>query len=373
MNEERPRATGASRFPFRRSLSWLPLLVPGWLLVAAATPWLFRALPALAAHTSWLRAPGTDLVLLAQALAFPFPLCGVLAASFLLWIGLAAAVRRRVRRTRMRGNGPGTAVPLLGLVLVGLALVAFASLPMAAAPGSEQSGGQGRSARVVSWNTHDELAADQLAHLLDGEPEAVVLPETSADSLDALLAREGATGRYQRFSSQGLRGAGPTSVLVSRTLGEYRVAPGAQTTLGTVTVEPVEAASSSPVVVAVHTASPTGAWMPRWRQDVAAVLDAVCGEGGTGSPATATRPVVAAGDFNANPWHGRMARLSAGPCTDALPAAGSLEGTWPSSSPRGLRTQIDHVLVRGASVRSAGLAQVQGTSDHLPVEVRLDW
>lgn len=309
-------------------------------------------------------APWTDVLPIAQIVAFP----RIVALVFL--VGFLAAIALRVRgRALSRAGEPRAGRPGLGALvcLVGaMASVACLILATVPAPSNRPDQEREHTMSIVSWNVHDELSEDNLKELTDGRPDVMVFPEASTGPLRDHLRDMGRDDQYQVFATSTEPGFTPTTVLVSRKLGEYRTADAATTTLGTLTVEPVDPGSRNPTILAVHTASPMPRRMNLWAGDVRSVLDEVCPRAGA---APRSRPMVAAGDFNANPWHAEMAGLPgrAG-CQDGLPNSGVSSGTWPSRSPAWARTQIDHVIGNGSvTVDDGRVLPLRGGSDHLPV------
>jgi endonuclease/exonuclease/phosphatase (EEP) superfamily protein YafD len=112
--------------------------------------------------------------------------------------------------------------------------------------------------------------------------------------------------------------------------------------------------------VAVHTAAPVSGSVPAWRADLAAL-----GRWCHSTPP----PVLLVGDFNATLDHPELRSLD---CTDVAAAAGQgLVGTWPTSLPAWVGTQIDHVLVGGGiTPNSARVLDLPG-SDHRAVLARV--
>lgn len=329
------------------------LLPPVYLALVLLTPWC-------ASRGLEFRAPWTTVLGLGQILAFPVLVSGAMAFLFAVWLGLGWWSRHRSRTGRAIRP-----VPAIGVVLSVLGMV------LALNPVADNSSGpsDGRTITLVSWNVHDELSRDDLERLVADDPEVVVLPEASTSSLETNLARLGKGGEYQVFATETKPGVAPTTVMVSKSLGEYEVSEGTSTTLGTLTVTPRDPDSGQPVILGVHTASPVPRWMGQWDDDVGHVLDAVCPADG----AAASQPVIAAGDYNANPWHGHMAGITArSGCTDALPASGASRGTWPRMLPAWARTQIDHVVVNGGvRVLAGSVMPIEGASDHVPVTATL--
>ncbi|MDQ6728308.1 MAG: endonuclease/exonuclease/phosphatase family protein [Actinomycetota bacterium] len=124
----------------------------------------------------------------------------------------------------------------------------------------------------------------------------------------------------------------------------------------------IDPAGRSLQLLAVHVVAPLGGDRAEWARELRAVRDAV-------AAASASGPVLVAGDFNAT-WGNRPFRalLDAG-LTDAAAARGEpLEMTWPRNIrvvPAMLR--IDHVLTtRGLTVTRIRTGSGHG-SDHRPL------
>jgi len=122
--------------------------------------------------------------------------------------------------------------------------------------------------------------------------------------------------------------------------------------------------------LSVHPRAPVDRNSERqWRRQFRALSDIVSADG--------AEILVVAGDFNATPTHGPMRKLlRLTGLVDARPKHRRLQNTWPSGqrgSPMLVRRPImalDHVLVRGAVVRSVKVLR-GGTSDHHPLAVEL--
>ncbi|WP_165168379.1 endonuclease/exonuclease/phosphatase family protein [Rothia uropygialis] len=332
--------------------SVLFLLPPLYLVFVLATPWLV-------AQGTGIAAPWTTRLVFGQVLAFPVLAGGAMGLLFLLW-ALLGWIFRCISHERCTIN----VTPLLGILLSAVCVV-MAINPVS---GTQTGPSEGETLSVVSWNVHDELNANDLRDLIADDPEVVVLPEASTGPLETHLAQLGKSEQYQIFATETKAGVSPTTVMISKNMGQYQVRDGAETTLGTLTVEPRDQNSRKPVILGVHTASPVPNWMDLWDSDAGNVLNAVC------SPQHEDeRPVIAAGDYNANPWHGHMASIpSREGCSDALPSSGVSTGTWPSVAPAWARTQIDHIVVNEAvRVEDGKVMSLEGPSDHVPVTATL--
>jgi endonuclease/exonuclease/phosphatase (EEP) superfamily protein YafD len=322
------------------------------------------------AVTRWLSVqPG-----LAQVVAFPVPLAVVTA---LLAVGVLAWTYR-TRRQRLGRTGLGMAMVLAvgaGVLLGGL----FPPRPQV--PVSAGS----RPVTVVTWNTADRLRDEDLVRLYaDAAPDVLVLPETRPGPVEDIIEHQSGLPALQVFSSRSLRaGIAPTTVLVSRDLGEYRALPPGivpEFSLGAVGLEPVSD-PTLPLVWGLHPPPPIPGLMDDWRRELqlSTTLAGCHQAGGGAGPASrgsqeAThRGVIAAGDFNATLRHGSLAHRPH--CADAMGAVGSrTAGTWPSSWPSWLGSPIDHVLVSGPLTPVSAEAFPIGTSDHRAVStvIRVD-
>ncbi len=266
--------------------------------------------------------------------------------------------------------------PFLGviaLLLVGYAL-ATGGVLLARGIGAPDLPVSGRyDLTVLSWNTlGDSVPASAIADAAAAnDAQIVALPETTAGrarQVAVLLARDGS--RFQVFSSSQQDGvpARSTSLLVARSLGDYRPMPqvGDTHTVPTVVVEPA-AGQNGPRIVAVHTLAPYDPDPVDWRADLrwtAARCD--------------SRNVLMAGDFNATVDHFDglgTGTAHLGACRDgAAVTRNAAVGTWPTSLPALLGTPIDHVLAtpnwRFTGFRVLTDADSAG-SDHRPVLARL--
>jgi len=105
--------------------------------------------------------------------------------------------------------------------------------------------------------------------------------------------------------------------------------------------------------VAFHSVAPTAGSVAQWRVD----LD------GAGDWCRTGRPTVVAGDFNATLDHSVL-REAMADCGDAASQRGSaLTATWPTSTPRWLGTEIDHVFSSTGTAESFEVLDLPG-SDH---------
>lgn len=225
---------------------------------------------------------------------------------------------------------------------------------------------------VVAWNTQGGAASpESIAELVrEADAHIVSLPETNeyaAAEAAALLAADGRV--MSAFTTYGERGDSqvPTSVLISDSLGEYRLDPAAGSTpsLPSAVWESVD--GSGPRIVAAHPIPPFPGTMGDWRRGLAWVADQC------DAP-----DVIVAGDLNATVDHlsGVSGGELVGECRDAAAEAGAAAtGTWPTNVPAWLAAPIDHVLVGSAwTVRGVEVVTSydDAGSDHRPIVAMLD-
>lgn len=316
-------------------------------LVGAVCVAILVVVPVVFPQVSWGRHLST-VIPVAQIVAFPGPL-GVAVMVLGAVLVLVAALRRWARFLVAVG---------LVLLLVGVLFVVFpAGVCRPAAP----MVGEGKVVReltVVTFNTQAKLVPGDLSRLLNAyDPDIVVLPETSTHQAESAAHHSGFPGvvfgtPVEGFTARYHGGVAPTSVLVHARLGRAEVVSGPPTTLGTVAVRFED--STIPTVVGVHTAPPLPGLMSDWKNDLARVIDFSDSFEG---------PLVVAGDFNATLRHGAMTQRK-NMVDSAQLCHGVPEGTWPTSFPRFLRSQIDHVFV-SPDVHASGCEVVDvGASDH---------
>ncbi|RRD44864.1 endonuclease/exonuclease/phosphatase family protein [Buchananella hordeovulneris] len=295
------------------------------------------------APLAWL----TTRFAVAHALAFgqvsALALGGLAVLWGLLWWLLGRGSATGSRRSRWGAAGP--------LVVACASLLLFAAwLGPRAAPLPPV--GEGGQLRVATWNAYNSFGpAAARALLLQGQADVVVLPEQDGDPqlLSDLVDVGLPSTDFAVFTSPPTGTTiSPTTIIVRRP--SYVPVPVAQTTFGTVHLRATDPAL--PDIIGLHTAPPLPGLMGRWRTDLALVQQL----------ARAQRPTVLAGDFNASLLHGPLRALPHTSALSALPAW--QRGTWPTSSPRWLRTGIDHVFVPpGWAVSSAQVIDIPG-SDH---------
>jgi endonuclease/exonuclease/phosphatase (EEP) superfamily protein YafD len=225
------------------------------------------------------------------------------------------------------------------------------------------------SLRVLEWNTMgDAPAPAAIAQVaLDSGAQVITLPETTATTahdVASIMRQAGVDVQALTVAYDEIYRAHSTSVLIARSLGQYRVADGAAQTSVSPTIVAVST-DGGPTIVAAHVVAPSQVTMPQWRADLE-VLANLCG----------APDVILAGDLNAT--IDNMQGLGAkniGNCVDAgLATHGAALGTWPTWLPTLGGTPIDHVMatpewhITGSTV----LTSVDGAgSDHRPLLAQL--
>lgn len=285
----------------------------------------------------------------AQLVAFrPTLLAGLLVLA--VGATVAAGVRKR---------GWTLAVGLLAVTAVGTAMVAPRALAGVTVPDPDAPARPALT--VLSFNTYEGKAdVDALAALIrETKPDLIALPESAGRFRDKLAPL---VPDY-RFSPSQERGPDVEGVTaaVRTNLGDVAVQVDRSTEVPSVMVS--GGGLGTLRFVAVHAVAPTPGAVSQWRSDLASV--------GRWCAGPQSGPVIVAGDFNSTLDHSEF-RSATTACTDSAAYSGEgLVGTWPSSSPRWLGTQIDHVLVRGGvAPESVSVRDIPG-SDHRAVLARL--
>ena len=287
----------------------------------------------------------------AQLVAFrPALLAGVLV------FGVVAAVAAGLRRA-----GRTLAAGLLGVGLVGSVVV----LPRAV-PDSLATPGAARTLTVLAFNTYEGEAdvAAFAALIRDTRPDVVALIEVGGRYRDRLapLVPE---YRFRASQEDGPDVQGVTAA-VHEDLADPDVSPVAARVDRSTDFPSVELTGGGlgdVRFVAFHSVAPVPGQVPQWRHDLG-TLARWCANRDAGR-------VIIAGDFNATLDHSVFRDATQG-CADAAAAAGGgLAGTWPTTLPRPLGAQIDHVLVTGdVAVATFAVHDLPG-SDHRAVLTRL--
>jgi endonuclease/exonuclease/phosphatase family metal-dependent hydrolase len=222
---------------------------------------------------------------------------------------------------------------------------------------------QAEQIRVTTWNTlGDEVNINTLSEVVDSSrADVVVLPETTqahAEALAALLLNDyGSEYAVHTVAFDLIYKARSTSVLIDKSLGEYRITEefGNTSVVPSIVLEPVDR-GPRPRIVGIHAVSPIAGEMQRWREDQA-WLSSVCELPNT----------IVAGDANATPDHLRT--LTGCTFASVTSGAGGL-GTWPTTLPAVLGAPVD-VILSTAEWNAIGFSVISDTdaagSDHRPV------
>ncbi len=308
----------------------------------------------------WSLAGLAALAVLALAVPVPagrFPVAQAVSFRAVVGLGLAGLggllLAAPWTRTRL--------APLAVVLLIG-------ALAQAAVLGtrswSRSAGTEGpRDLTVLTYNLRwDSVPPATVARLARGHgADVIVLPETSPSSV-AQVAQLLVAETWAWWYAAGSRPAdgGGTGVLVSSSVGTYRVGDDLHSAHGSIVLAPVSGAG--PTIVAAHPVAPSSrGQMGPWRTETEQVA-AVCRR---------TPDVVVAGDLNSTVDHPALAAAS--PCVDAAVLAGrGAVGTWPTTLPSWLGAPIDHVLVDGRRWRVLEVQVLDETgSDHRPLVARL--
>ncbi|CAB4889124.1 MAG: endonuclease/exonuclease/phosphatase family protein [Actinobacteria bacterium] len=223
--------------------------------------------------------------------------------------------------------------------------------------------------RVLEWNTMgDAPAPAAIAQLaIAQQAQVVALPETtSATAADvaSIMANAGFDMQSLTLTYDQVYRAHSTSLLISRSLGTYRVA----NTGGGTSVSPTVIATSSdggPTFIAAHVVAPSQVTMSQWTSDLT-LLAALC----------RTPNVILAGDLNATIDNLQgLGTDNLGNCRDAaLVTHGAALGTWPTWLPTLGGAAIDHIMAtpEWTVTGSLVITSVDGSgSDHRPLLAQL--
>ncbi|WP_427007286.1 endonuclease/exonuclease/phosphatase family protein [Pseudarthrobacter sp. H2] len=297
--------------------------------------------------------PGTPWpqLLAGYPLTVPLTLAAVLAA---LLIGR----RRRVRLVVSAG--------VLLLLVIQLAMLAPRMVPLAgerstATLAAPTVAGHGRHLTVMSLNlgSSEVDAAAVLEAVAANDVDILALPELNPVSLERL--DQAGIGRLLPYRVTDVDwanvGNGIFSAFPLTTPGRV---PGSGFFQSRAVAE-VPGIPGGIRLTSVHVNSPRPGHVPRWRKDLAELLELQQG-------APAEVPEVLLGDFNASLDHRGLRKLLSTGLTDAASATGrGLWPTWPANSPAPPFVQIDHVLAsREFAVVSFQTLPIPG-SDHLAV------
>lgn len=263
------------------------------------------------------------------------PLLGVLT----LTVALGAAMRHRWR---------GVAAGLAIVALVGGGLVVPRMINT-----SEAGAGREGELVVLALNVYRGRADPmQLAELIrTHRPDLVALLE-AGPQFRASMAQALADTSYVIADFGSGTEVGSVSVAVHASLGDVDVSDAIVGTYPHVEVTGGELGQLR--FVAFHAVAPVPSTVGQWAADLRG-LRRWCSAG---------TPTVVAGDLNATLDHSVLRSSMIG-CTDSAALLGrGLEATWPSSLPRPLGIQIDHVLTTdGVRATRFEVFDVAGT-DH---------
>lgn len=223
---------------------------------------------------------------------------------------------------------------------------------------------------VLSWNTMGGKAGAETiaAAAIDAGADVVALPETTAETgaaVAALMAGSGKPVTVLSAKFDDVYKAHSTVVLISRSLGDYRL----DTTVGDTSTSPslvaVPTTTGRPTIVVAHAIAPEAGKFELWRSDLTWLAD------------RCKQPnVIMAGDFNASIDNvSGLGPAPMGNCGDvAFKLGGSSIGTWPTALPTLLGAQIDHVFY-SAEWKPVGFRvitnQPSSSSDHRPIVATL--
>ncbi|WP_279365625.1 endonuclease/exonuclease/phosphatase family protein [Microbacterium testaceum] len=225
---------------------------------------------------------------------------------------------------------------------------------------------------IAAWNTYGgSVSPETIARMVrETGADVVSLPETdaiAAAEVVGILDQEGISMSHDTVVAAPDGETIPTSILISRELGDYALDTGVGSTVGLPSGawRPVD--GSGPVLVAAHPMPPLPGVTDRWELG----LEWIAGR-------CAESEVIVAGDLNSTVDHFEGLGVDGGTvggCRDAAAAAGSAAaGTWPVRLPVGLASPIDHVLV-GSAWRVNGFAVLtdfdDAGSDHRPIVATL--
>jgi endonuclease/exonuclease/phosphatase (EEP) superfamily protein YafD len=265
---------------------------------------------------------------------------------------------------------------LVAVLIAMLAVFCLASAGILVARGFGGTTAPTRSASnvtVLSWNTKgSKPPPSRIATLaLNEHADVIVLPETSQTTGLAIAVLLKAAGRPMWVFSGAQGGtfqAHATTLLISASLGRYKVDSTVGDTAVTSSLIARPDNGQGPTIVAVHAVSPRPGEMRNWRADLTFLAKACTG-----------RDVIMAGDFNSTldalSAHSAAPGAQFAQCYDAgLAAHAASVGSWPTNLPTLLGAQIDHVMYTATwktiSMRVISTEDGEG-SDHRPIVATL--
>jgi endonuclease/exonuclease/phosphatase (EEP) superfamily protein YafD len=289
------------------------------LLLLAATPWVDRIDP------SWLPP--------VQALGR-------------LWIVLAllGIVLSVLTRAWLAGGA--------NAVAIAVALVTIVNVSNR--PGCDA--GEARVAVMTLNAYYGEADVEQLAAAVQRRDIDVLVVPEATEPMIAALSGTGAGRRFTHRTGQTAEGREPEgTVILSRYAARRVDVPAGEAQTFQQPALGLDVDGTNVLVRGVHPVPPVDTWLPDWRQGLL--------ELGEWQRTQRGRPLVMAGDFNASSAHAAFRDAKRGMYDTAgrWPAA-----TWPMERSHPPFADIDHVLVRGLSVKAAGTEDIDGT-DHRAV------
>lgn len=331
---------------FRRFFAAAVLIVAAAVLLVAVWPQLFGL----------AQAPIVAQVVSIRGSAIALALIGVVVLTLLALVAFGA---RRFAAT--------LAVLLLAFCAISAAVLSTRGF---GSPGFETAGAN--DVTVLSWNTlGDAPGAQEIAKLaLDNGAEIITLPETTNETglaVAEIMKAAGSPMWVYTVAYDQVSKSRSTTLLVSASLGEYRVDTEATTTSVLPTIVATPQNGTGPTIIAVHAVAPVPGEMEHWRSDLRWLATACSGSN-----------VIMAGDFNSTLDHYSGLGVGAatiGDCTDAALATNNAGvGTWPATLPALLGAPIDHVMTT-PNWRVTGMRVIQtedgAGSDHRPILAQL--
>lgn len=222
---------------------------------------------------------------------------------------------------------------------------------------------------VLSFNARNTDALSITGAVRTSGADAVLLVEATTEIARGVAERMRRSGsKMQVFTDDGQigAGAGRVAIMVSESLGTYRMVDAPDLLLGALTVAPKPSTASdhdtgsapAPVLTAVHSPPPIPGELAAstWRQQLMEATNAC-----------KSSAAIVGGDFNASAQH-----VSAAMGDGCVHAATHLRreavGTWPASVPAPLGAGIDHQVADGHHWTPAGIQFLEiGDSDHRAV------
>ena len=286
---------------------------------------------------------------LAPVLAFRHLPLAILCLGGIGWTVFALASRKRAAER--------IGAIAVTCILIGQ-LIFFASASTTYSPSKPVETGPA-NVRILIWNTNqDQVQVAVIADLVRRtNPDIIVLPEYFGQ-ISRAVSSALPSGEYKSHWTEN----SAATIWTDKKLGSYRVVTKGVPAWAGFVAEPTNSASTAPKLVVAHLQRADLVSDGLWNEHLNWVASECDGPN-----------VVAAGDFNTSSEN--LTNAALGTCHDAataLHATGA--GTWPTTLPAFLGTQIDRVMT-GMDWIPARF-QVLGTedgagSDHRPVVVDL--